>query len=101
MEDTIETYLSELEEADNNYDKLMDSFADSQRTVERMRSELTLGAQLVQKLQEEKLQLLEEIEEVSKDNTVRIPDEEQIEHIRELYIFFHSRLIVVRKTFHF
>jgi len=100
MEDTIETYLSELEEADNNYDKLMDSFADSQRTVERMRSELTLGAQLVQKLQEEKLQLLEEIEEVSRENSVRIPDE-QIEQIRELYIHFHSQLIVVRRTFHF
>jgi uncharacterized protein YdcH (DUF465 family) len=100
MEDTIETYLSELEEADNNYDKLMDSFADSQRTVERMRADLTLGAQLVQKLQEEKLQLLEEIEEVSKENIVKVPDEEQIEHIRELYVHFNSQLIVVRKPFH-
>jgi myosin protein heavy chain len=98
MEDQLDSFMSELEEADNNYDKLMDSFADSQRTVERMRAELTLGAQLVQKLQEEKLQLLEEIEEVSKENIVKIPDEEQLEHIRQLYIHFHLILILVRKT---
>ena len=84
MEDQLDSFMSELEEADNNYDKLMDSFADSQRTVERMRAELMVGAQLVQKLQEEKLQLLEEIEEISKENIANAQDEEQLEHIRQL-----------------
>lgn len=76
--------MVELEEADNNYDKLMDGFADSQRTVERMRAELTLGAQLVQKLQEEKLHLLEEVEEASQKNVVKIQDEDQIQKLRQL-----------------
>jgi chromosome segregation ATPase len=98
MEEQLDSFMAELEEADNNYDKLMDSFADSQRTVERMRAELTFGAQLVQKLQEEKLQLREEIEEISRENTVKVPDEEQLEHIRQLYIHFHPVLILVRKT---
>jgi len=98
MEEQLDSFMAELEEADNNYDKLMDSFADSQRTVERMRAELTFGAQLVQKLQEEKLQLREEIEEISRENTVKVPDEEQLEHIRQLYIHLHRLLILVRKT---
>jgi hypothetical protein len=84
MEDQLESYMVELEEADNNYDKLMDGFADSQRTVERMRAELTLGAQLVQKLQEEKLHLLEEIGEASRKNVVKVQDEDQIQQMRQL-----------------
>jgi myosin heavy chain 9/10/11/14 len=84
MQDQLDSFLNELEEADNNYDKLMDSFADSQRTVERMRSELQLGAQLVQKLQEEKLQLLAELEDVSRENSARVQDEEQIIRVRQL-----------------
>lgn len=84
MEEQLEKFMAEWEESDNNYDKLMDGFAESQRTVERMRAELSLGAQLVQKLQEEKVQLLEEIEEVSRDNTSAAQNEEQIQHIREL-----------------
>jgi hypothetical protein len=84
MEEQLEKFMAELEESDNNYDKLMDGFAESQRTVERMRAELSLGAQLVQKLQEEKVQLLEEIEEVSRDNVSAAQNEEQIQHIREL-----------------
>jgi chromosome segregation ATPase len=88
MQDQLDSFMNELEEADNNYDKLMDSFADSQRTVERMRSELQLGAQLVQKLQEEKLQLLAELEDVSRNNASRIHDEEQIARVSELYCAF-------------
>jgi len=83
MEDQLESYMAELEEADNNYDKLMDGFADSQRAVERMRAELTLGAQLVQKLQEEKFQLLEEIE-ASRNHVVKVQDEDQIQQMRQL-----------------
>ena len=84
MEDQLELFMAELEEADDNYDKLMDGFADSQRTVERMRAELNVGAQLVQKLQDEKLQLLEEIEEASRENAVKVQYEEQIQQIRQL-----------------
>jgi chromosome segregation ATPase len=90
MEDQLEGFMAELEEADNNYDKLMDGFAESQRTVERMRAELNLGAQLVQKLQEEKVQLLEEIDEVS-------PNEEQMQHIRDLSSSTIIWLMVVRR----
>ena len=84
MEEQLEGFMAELEEADNNYDKLMDGFAESQRTVERMRAELSLGAQLVQKLQGEKVQLLEEIEEVSRENANATQNEEQIKRLREL-----------------
>ena len=85
MEEQLESFMAELEEADNNYDKLMDNFAESQRTVERMRNELNLGAQLVEKLQEEKLQLLEEIEEISRENEAQIQNEEQAQQIRQLF----------------
>jgi chromosome segregation ATPase len=98
MEDQLESFMSELEEADNNYDKLMDSFAESQRTVERMRSELTIGAQLVQKLQEEKLELLEEIEDVSREiETEKVMDDEQLEKMRQLYCPLIITLMLVRK----
>ena len=82
MEDRLESFVAELEEADNNYDKLMDSFADSQRTIERMRAELNLGAQLVQKLQDEKVHLLEK--EIPKENASKVQNEEQIQQIRQL-----------------
>jgi myosin heavy chain 9/10/11/14 len=98
MEDQLESFMAELEEADNNYDKLMDSFAESQRTVERMRSELTIGAQLVQKLQEEKLELLEEIEEVSREiGTEKVIDEEHLEKMRHLYCPPNFVLMIVRR----
>jgi myosin protein heavy chain len=84
MEDQLESVMAELEEADNNYDKLMDAFAESQRTVERMRADLNLGAQLVEKLQKEKLDLLEEIEEVSREATNNIQNEEQMQQMRQL-----------------
>ena len=84
LQDQLDSILKELEESDNNYDNLMDSFAESQRTVERMRSELNLGAQLVQKLQEEKIELLEEIEELSNENGRNTPSEEHLERIRQL-----------------
>jgi chromosome segregation ATPase len=87
MKDQLDSFMNELEEADNNYDKLMDSFADSQRTVEKMRSELQLGAQLVQKLQDEKLQLVAELEEVSRDTVSKAQEEENLARIEELYIF--------------
>src|SRR5579864_1867239 len=70
LQDQLESLLKELEESDNNYDTLMDSFAESQRTVERMRAELNLGAQLVQKLQEEKVALLEKVDELSSENEI-------------------------------
>ena len=97
MEEQLEGFMTELEEADNNYDKLMDGFAESQRTVERMRAELSLGAQLVEKLQEEKVQLLEEIEEVSRDNASSVPNEEQMQHFRDLSCSTIMRLMVVRR----
>ena len=98
MEDQLYSFMAELEEADNNYDKLMDSFAESQRTVERMRSELTIGAQLVQKLQEEKLELLEEIEEVSREiEAEKVVDEEQLEKMRRLYFPLMFILMIVRR----
>jgi uncharacterized protein YdcH (DUF465 family) len=84
MGDQLESLIAELEDADNNYDKLMDAFADSQRTVERMRAELNLGAQLVQNLQDEKLHLMDEIEGLSRENIIEVQDEEQIKHAREL-----------------
>lgn len=84
MEDQLESLMAELEEADNNYDKLMDGFADSQRTVERMRAELNLGAQLVQNMQDEKLHLMDEIERLSRENIVKAQSEEQIKRSREL-----------------
>lgn len=86
MEEQLESLMAELEEADNNYDKLMDAFAESQKTVERMRADLTLGAALVEKLQEEKLHLLDEIDEVSKERVVKVQDEEQIKHMRQLSV---------------
>jgi chromosome segregation ATPase len=89
MQDQLESFMAELEEADNNYDKLMDGFAESQRTVERMRAELNLGAQLVQKLQDEKLHLIEELDEVSRDNEQRAQNEDQALRIRELYFLPH------------
>lgn len=84
MEDQLESFMAELEEADDNYDKLMDGFAESQKTVERMRAELTLGAQLVQKLQDEKMHLTEEIKEISRENVSKAQNEEQIQEIRRL-----------------
>ena len=84
MEDQLESFMAELEEADDNYDKLMDGFAESQRTVERMRTELTVGAQLVQKLQDEKMHLMEEIEEISRENASKAQNEEHIQQIRHL-----------------
>jgi len=98
MEEQLEGFMTELEEADNNYDKLMDGFAESQRTVERMRAELNLGAELVQKLQEEKVQLLEEIDEVSRDNTSAAPNEEQMQHIRDLSCSTNIWLMLARRT---
>ena len=84
MEDQLESFMAELEEADDNYDKLMDGFAESQRTVERMRAELTFGAQLVQKLQDEKVHLMEEIKEISREHVSKEQNEEQIQQIRQL-----------------
>jgi chromosome segregation ATPase len=84
IEDQLESLMAELEEADNNYDKLIDGFADSQRTVERMRAELNLGAQLVQSLQDEKLHLMDEIERLSRENIIKVQDEEEIRRAREL-----------------
>lgn len=85
MEDQLESFIAELEEADDNYDKLMDGFAESQRAVERMRAELSLGAQLVQKLQDEKTHLMEEIKEISRENVNKAQNEEQIQQIRQLF----------------
>ena len=84
MEDQLESFMAELEEADDNYDKLMDGFAESQRTVERMRAELTFGAQLVQKFQDEKVHLMEEIKEISREHVSKAQNEEQIQQIRQL-----------------
>jgi chromosome segregation ATPase len=84
MEDQLESFIAELEEADDNYDKLMDGFAESQRTVERMRAELSLGAQLVQKLQDEKMHLMEEIKEISSQNVSKAQNEVQIQQTRQL-----------------
>lgn len=98
LEEQLETFMADLEEADNNYDKLMDGFAESQRTVEKMRIELNLGAQLVQKVQEEKLQLLREIEDISRENDSIIQNEEQAQQIRQLFCLFKFSLISVRIT---
>ena len=87
-----------MEAADNNYDKLMDMFADSQRTVERMRVELNLGTQLVQNLQEEKLHLLEELEGFSKEKLTSAQNEEHLAQLRQLSEPDFEELIVVRKT---
>src|SRR5579862_31969 len=88
LEDQLESLLHELEESEDNYDSLMDSFADSQRTVERMRADLNLGAQLVQKLQEEKVQLLEEIRELEEDNAAAAHDEQLSERLQQMFAIY-------------
>lgn len=90
LEDQLESLLRELEESEDNYDNLMDSFADSQRTVERMRQELNLGAQLVQKLQDEKLQLMEELNELHEENAEVEQAQELLEKMR---VMFDPRLL--------
>ena len=90
LEDQLESLLRELEESEDNYDNLMDSFADSQRTVERMRQELNLGAQLVQKLQDEKLQLMEELNELHEENAEAEQAQELLEKMR---VMFDPRLL--------
>jgi hypothetical protein len=40
----------------------------------------------VEKLQEEKLHLLDEIDEVSKERVVKVQDEEQIKQMRQLSV---------------
>jgi myosin heavy chain 9/10/11/14 len=93
LEEQLESLLRELEESEDNYDDLMDSFAQSQRTVERMRSELNVGAQLVQKLQDEKVQLLEEIKELEKENAEAAQSEELLQTVRQLSILLMGGLI--------
>lgn len=98
LEDQLESLLRELEESEDNYDNLMDSFADSQRTVERMRQELNLGAQLVQKLQDEKLQLMEEINELHEENAEAEQTQGLLEKMRMMFDPGLLRLIIGRTT---
>jgi hypothetical protein len=84
LQEQIEAYNEELEDADNNYDKLMDMFADTQRNVDRMRMDLNVGAQLIEKLQEEKLHLLEELEKASREQAANARNEDYLSQIREL-----------------
>ena len=85
LEQQLDEVLSELEEADLNYDKTVDLFAESQRTVEKMRTELSIGAQLVQKVQDEKVLLMKEIDKLSQQNMVRQESENQSGRIRDLF----------------
>jgi len=85
LEQQLDEVLSELEEADLNYDKMVDLFAESQRTVEKMRTELSIGAQLVQKVQDEKVLLMKEIDKLSQQNMVRQESENQSGRIRDLF----------------
>lgn len=93
LEQQLDEILTELEEADLNYDKMVDLFAESQRTVEKMRNELNIGAQLVQKVQGEKLQLMEEVATLSREISAQHQSEDQSNRIRDLYNLAMMNLI--------
>jgi len=72
---------------------MVDLFAENQRTVEKMRTELSIGAQLVQKFQDEKVSLMKEVERLSQQNMAMQESENQADRIHDLFKPLAARLI--------
>jgi len=72
---------------------MVDLFAEHQRTVEKMRTELSIGAQLVQKVQDEKVLLMKEVDRLSQQNMAMQESENQADRIRDLFKPPAARLI--------